>query len=76
MRKLTIDPELTKTYKTVANMERAVENLAERIGLPHSVTYIQCEVDGRFTPVFTNLTQNDNGMYLSYVAHSGFKVVG
>jgi hypothetical protein len=76
MKKLMIDPERTKTYKTVANMEKAVDNLAEKIGLPSNVAYLQVEVDGRFTPVFTNLTQGANAMFVSYVIHSGFMVVG
>jgi len=78
MRKLTINTEVTKTYKTVANLEKALENLDKKVGLPSSLTYVQVEVDGRFTAIFTNTTTSEggNGMYLSYLASSGFKVVG
>lgn len=76
MKKLTIDPKLTKTYKTVENMEKAIAKLQEKLQLPDSLTYLECEVDGRFTAVFTNVTRNDNGMYLAYIAQAGFKIVG
>jgi fructose-1,6-bisphosphatase len=76
MRKLSIDPKLTKTYKTVENMEKAIAKLQEKLQLPDSLTYLECEVDGRFTAVFTNVTRNDNGMYLAYIAQAGFKIVG
>jgi len=75
MRKLTINPMYTKTYKTVENLEKALDKLTKKLGLPH-LTYLQCEVDGRFTAVFTDLARNDNGMYISALAHNGFKVVG
>ena len=78
MRKLTIDPTLTKTYKTVANLEKALTKLDEKVGLPGGLTYLLTEVDGRFTAVFTNTTtvEGGNGMYLSYLAGERFKVVG
>lgn len=76
MKKLTIDPKLTKTYKTVANLDKALDKLQSKIGLPDSLTILQVEVEGRFTAVFTNVTRNDNGMYLAYIAQAGFKVVG
>jgi len=73
MRKLTIDPKYTKTYKTVSNLEKALEKL----NLPDSVRYVQCEQDGRYTAIFINITCNQNhSMYLSYIASKGFKVVG
>ena len=77
MRKLTINPDLTKTYKTVKNLEKGLEKLDKKLGgLPSSLTYLQCEVDGRFTAVFTNVASSENGMYISYLASNGFKVVG
>lgn len=76
MRKLTIDSSLTKTYKTRENLDKAVAKLQEKLQLPDSITYLECEVDGRFTAVFTNVTHNDNGMYLAYICQAGFKVVG
>ena len=76
MRKLTIDTKYTKTYKTEENLDKAITKLQEKIGLPDSLTYLMVEVEGRFTAVFTNVTQNDNGMYLAYIAQNGFKVVG
>ena len=73
MKKLTIDSKYTKTYKTVANLEKALEKL----NLPSSLRYLECYTeDGRVTAVFTNVTASDNAMYLAHIAHNGFKVVG
>ena len=72
MKKLTIDPKYTKTYKTVANLEKALENL----NLPSGLRYLECYADnGRVTAVFVNASTVEGGMYLSAVAHAGFKVV-
>jgi hypothetical protein len=74
MKKLTIDPKYTKTYKTVANLEKALD----KKNWPDTLTYLEVEVDGRFTAVFTNVTagHGDNHMYLATIASAGFKVVG
>jgi cytochrome oxidase assembly protein ShyY1 len=70
MKKLTIDTKYTKTYKTAANLEKALE----KMNLPEELMYLQVEVDGRFTAVFTN-TMQVPGM-TCHIAHNGFKVVG
>jgi hypothetical protein len=70
MKKLTIDPKYTKTYKTVANLEKALD----KMNLPDELMYLLVEVNGRFTSVFTNTLQVP-GMSC-YLAHKGFKVVG
>jgi hypothetical protein len=75
MRKLTIDPKYTKTYKTIENLEKA---LAKK-DWPDTLAYLQVEVDGRYTAVFTNVVASkgtDNHMYLTTIASAGFKVVG
>ena len=76
MRKITINSTLTKTYKTVANLEKALEKL----NLPEiGFTYLECYTyDGRVTAVFTNVTSggNDRHMYLAHILSNGFKVVG
>lgn len=76
MRKFTINPKYTKTYKTVENLEKAIAKLQERFGLPDSLMYVQCEVEGRHTAVFTNAMNTENGMYLTALTHNGFVVVG
>ena len=70
MKKVTINSKYTRTYKTVENMEKALEKL----DWPEELMYLQVEVDGRFTPIFTN-TMHVPGMTMA-VAHHGFKVVG
>ena len=77
MRKITIDSGLTKTYKTVANLEKALVKL----NLPDiGFVYLECYTDdGRVTAVFTNVTNSsssDRHMYLTHIASNGFKVVG
>lgn len=72
MREITIDPKYTKTYKTKENLYKALEKL----NLPETLAYLLCEVEGRFTAVFTNTTVAERGVYMNHVIHSGFKVVG
>ena len=72
MNKITINPEYTKTYKTVKNLERALSKL----GLPDGFRYLECwSENGRVTAVFINVTAVENGVYLSHIASNGFKVV-
>lgn len=72
MRKLTIDPKYTRTYKTEENLNKALEKL----NLPDGIAYLLVKVEERFTAVFTNLASSGNGMYIGHLAHKGFKVVG
>ena len=72
MKKLTIDPKYTKTYKTVANLEKALD----KMNFPKTLMYLQCEVDGRFTAVFTNSLTAEKGVWMNTIIHSGFMVVG
>ena len=73
MKKLTINSKYTKTYKTVANLEKALEGL--NIAL-EGLRYLECWTeDGRVTAVFVNATTYENGIYVSHLAHNGFKVV-
>lgn len=67
MRKIEIDPKYTKTYKTEANLNKALEKL----NLPDDLTYLLCEVGYRVTAVFIK-----PGIYMSQLAHNGFKVIG
>lgn len=71
MHKITINPEYTKTYKTEANLDKALEKL----NLPDALRFVLTEVDGRFTAVFVNTAYVENGVYVSFLAHKGFKVV-
>lgn len=73
MKKLTINPAYTKTYKTVANLDKALERL--NIALD-GLRYLECWTeDGRVTAVFVNATEYQNGVYLSFLASKGFKCV-
>lgn len=72
MIKITIDPKYTKTYKTEANLDKALAAL----NLPDSLMYLLVQVDGRFTAVFTNTRIVESGAYMPFLAHKGFKVVG
>jgi len=72
MNEITIDPKYTKTYKTKENLRKALDKL----NLPDTLSYLLCEVEGRFTAVFTNTLQAESGVWMNYVIHSGFKVVG
>jgi len=67
MTKVTINPKYVKTYKTEANLNKALEKL----NLPDEIRYLFCEVKGRVTAVFIN-----PGIYLADVLHTGFMVVG
>ena len=72
MKKITIDPKYTKTYKTVANLEKALAKL----DLPNGFRYLECYADnGNVTAVFYNATSGDNAMYLAHIASNGFKIV-
>ena len=72
MKKITIDPKYTKTYKNEITMEKALEKL----NLPDDLRYIVCEVEGRVTPVFTNSLYASNGMWMNFLIHRRFKIVG
>ena len=73
MHKLTINSDYTKTYKTEANLDKALEKL----NLPDGLRYLCCcDENGRFTAVFVNTAHVENGVYMSHIAHKGFKVVG
>jgi hypothetical protein len=67
MRKITIDSRYTKTYKTEKHLNRALEKL----DLPNDLRYLLCEVGDRVTAVFIN-----PGIYMTQLAHKGFKVIG
>lgn len=71
MQKLTVNPQYTKTYKTEANLDKALDKL----NLPDALRFVLCEAAGRFTAVFVNVAHVENGVYMSYLAHKGFKVV-
>lgn len=71
MQKITINKQYTKTYKTEANLDKALENM----DLPDALRFVLTEVDGRFTAVFVNTANVENGMWMSHLAHKGFKVV-
>lgn len=66
MIKMTIDPKYTKTYKNEKNLNRALEKL----NLPNNLRYLLCEVGDRVTAVFF-----DPGIYMTVLAHKGFKVI-
>lgn len=72
MNKITINPQYTKTYKTEENLDKALE----KMNLPSALRFVLCEADGRFTAVFINTTDVENGIYMGHLAHKGFKVVG
>lgn len=69
MKKITIDPAYTKTYKNEANLNKALD----KMNLPEELRYLLCEVKGRFTAVFVNAMELG---YVTHIAHAGFKVVG
>lgn len=71
MQKITIDTNYTKSYKTEENLDKALAKL----NLPSDLRFVLTEVGGRFTAVFVNAAHVENGVYLSYIAHKGFKVV-
>jgi len=66
--KITIDTKYTKTYKTEKNLDKAVE----KMNLPDDVRWILVKADNdKYTAVFVN-----SGIYMSMIAHNGFKVLG
>lgn len=71
MQKITINTKYTKSYKTEENLDKALDKL----NLPADLRFVLVKVDGRFTAVFVNAAHVENGVYLSYLAHKGFKVV-
>ena len=72
MKEITINPKYTKTYKTKETLYKALEKL----NAPETLSYLLCEVEGRFTAVFTNSLVAENGVWMNYLVHEGFKVVG
>jgi len=73
MKKLTVNEKHIKSYTTAKNLEKALSKL----NLPESVAYLETWTEsGRVTAVFTNVTQDDHSMLLTYIANKGFMVVG
>jgi hypothetical protein len=81
MQKISIDSKYTKTYKTVENLEKALEKLENDItrtncgATDNQLRYVLCEVDGRFTAVFVNVSKVEGGLFLAFIAQRGFKCV-
>lgn len=73
MIKFTIDPKYTKTYVSEANLNKALDKL----NLPETLAYLLVKAENnRYTAVFTNTQQVEQGAYVTFLAHNGFKVVG
>jgi hypothetical protein len=66
MQEITINTKYTKTYKTKANLDKALE----KMNLPNLRYLVAYTEDGRVTAVFLN-----PGMYTTQLIHSGFKVL-
>jgi len=76
MRKITVDKKNQKTYVSDKNLEKALNKL----NLPETVTYLETWTEcGRVTAVFTNIhsyKDNFNSIFISFIVHAGFKIVG